>query len=236
MKRKIELCGRTVEYDLQRKKVKNINLRVKPDLSVCVSANSTVGLSVIESFLMSNAERIIAALDKFAAAAAEAGPPKSYVSGEIHQLFGKDHELFVERGRFDCVVWRGDQLILTVTDPSDTDKKRRTLDEWKAGLCADLIRELCEKVYPTFRAYGVPFPQLRFREMKSRWGSCRPERGILTFNTKLSDVPPEAIEYVVVHEFVHFLEPDHSRRFYDRLSSIMPDWKLRRDMLSRRTP
>ena len=67
--------------------------------------------------------------------------------------------------------------------------------------------------------------------MKSRWGSCNPGKGILTFNTQLMYAPPECIEYVVVHEFAHFLQPNHSALFYNEVAAVLPDWKDRRKKL-----
>ena len=67
--------------------------------------------------------------------------------------------------------------------------------------------------------------------MISRWGSCQPKRKILTFNIALLEAPLSCIEYVATHEFVHFLQPDHSRKFYQYLSMFMPDWKERKNEL-----
>lgn len=70
-------------------------------------------------------------------------------------------------------------------------------------------------------------PEIRFRRMKSRWGSCQPVRGVLTFNSALIHVPERCIEYVVLHELCHFIRPDHSPRFRVELDALMPDWRER---------
>ena len=90
---------------------------------------------------------------------------------------------------------------------------------------------LCEKIYPYFESIGIKHPQIRFKKMVSQWGNCYHKRSILTFNINLMYAPPECIEYVVAHEFVHFLQPNHSERFYRELEKIMPDWKERRKKL-----
>ena len=69
--------------------------------------------------------------------------------------------------------------------------------------------------------------------MISRWGSCQPKRNILTFNYQLIEAPMFCIEYVVTHEFTHFLYPNHSKLFYQQLSMFMPDWKDRKEVLER---
>ena len=67
--------------------------------------------------------------------------------------------------------------------------------------------------------------------MKSRWGSCTPKTGVLTFNTRLVYVPEQCAEYVVVHEFCHFLYPNHSGKFYAAVAALLPDWRSRREEL-----
>lgn len=95
----------------------------------------------------------------------------------------------------------------------------------------ELTHRLCEKIYPYFKKSGLKYPVIKFREMVSQWGNCYPERGFVTFSTNLRFAPAECIEYVVAHEFVHFLHPNHSVGFYEELAKIIPDWKKRRQKL-----
>ena len=67
--------------------------------------------------------------------------------------------------------------------------------------------------------------------MTSRWGSCQIKKNTITLNRRLIETPMECIEYVVVHEFTHFLQPNHSRKFYDLLAVFMPDWEERKNTL-----
>ncbi len=93
------------------------------------------------------------------------------------------------------------------------------------------MQELSRRWYPPFRELGVPWPQIRIRKMTSRWGSCHTARGIITYSTMLAERPEKAAEYVVVHEFAHFLVPNHSARFYETVASVMPDWRERKELL-----
>ena len=72
---------------------------------------------------------------------------------------------------------------------------------------------------------------IRIHPMKTRWGSCNFQKGTLNFNLYLIDQPRECIEYVVMHEFAHFLCPDHSHAFHALMTTLMPDWKERREKL-----
>lgn len=178
MQQSILLRNQIVIYDLQYKKVKNINLRIKHNGEICVSANKRVSQKVVNEFLLSKEDFIIRALEKC--------KNKSDVLPKIY---------FCE-------------------------------DEIQ-----NIILDLCEKVYPKFEKQGVKYPKIKFRKMVSRWGSCHTIKGILTFNTFLMYAPIECIEYVVLHEFTHFLQANHSDKFYKELEKVCPDWKTRKRKL-----
>ena len=91
---------------------------------------------------------------------------------------------------------------------------------------------MCKKAYPYFELRGIEYPEIKFKKMISRWGSCHSKRKILTFNINLMYARLECIEYVVLHEFTHFLVPNHSSKFYDELKKVCPDWKVLRKELN----
>lgn len=233
MLKTIILKGHKVTYDLVYKRVKNINLRIGRDASLSLSAPPHVSEAVIESFLLSKAEQILRALARCEALAKAAPKSLEYVDGEALRILGKSIPLRVVQGRRNAVESDGQTITLTVKDPADTALKERTVARWKRTYCEEIIRAECARVYPAFGALGIGFPILRFRSMKSRWGSCQPTKKILTFNVRLVEAPVECIEYVVTHEFVHFLEPNHSPRYYAHLTRMLPDWKRRKQILDR---
>ena len=171
MLRRIEQYN--ITYNLERKKVKNINLRIKADGSVHVSAHRLVPQAMIDSFVESRAALI---LRTQAQLLSKPAPRQHFAEDEIR----------------------------------------------------DVVLGLCKKVYPYYEKLGIAFPQIRFRKMVSQWGNCRAKEGILTFNTALIYVPLECIEYVVYHEFTHFLQQNHSKLFYAELEKVCPDWKVLR--------
>ncbi len=178
MTRTISLKGKIISYELEYKKVKNINIRIKSDCSVYVSASKRVSVREIEELLLEKADFILNAIEKF-------------------------------------------------------EKKNKKVQYFSEKEITEVITKICERVYPLYRARGISFPQLKFRKMVSKWGSCRPTQGILTFNKNLMYAPPECIEYVVHHEFTHFIQANHSKKFYEELAKTCPDWKTLREKLRR---
>ena len=233
MIKEIVLNGNRIEYDLQRKDVKNINLRIKADRTIFLSANSRVSQEVIEEFIESKSEYILKALAHYEELAKYAPKPKQYVDGETFRVLGHDRRLKVIEDKRNKVEYDESYITLTVKNPSDFTLKKKLIDRWLMSICKDTIQSLCDAIYPKFQKYGVAYPTIRYRNMVSRWGSCQPKRSILTFNYALVEAPISCIEYVVVHEFTHFLHPNHSKKFYQQLAMFMPDWEERKKILEK---
>lgn len=230
--RSIILNGRALHYELVRKSVKNVNLRIKPDGKVCVSASRAVPVAYVEDFMRSKADFIIRALDA-CESRVQRTSERRFVDGETVCVFGAPLVLSVSAGAENKARIDGGLILLSVKDPDDTELKRKTLTSFLDKLCKEEILSLCASVYPHFERLGVEFPQIRFRRMTSRWGSCIPKKRALTFNLRLVHATMDAIEYVVYHEFTHFLHPDHSKAFHARLSSFLPDADKRKKELNR---
>ena len=80
---------------------------------------------------------------------------------------------------------------------------------------------------------GVQVERFFVRQMKTRWGSCTPRTRSIRLNTDLAKKPRECLEYVIVHEMTHLLEPTHNRRFISLMDRFMPRWQFYRDELNR---
>ena len=87
-------------------------------------------------------------------------------------------------------------------------------------------------VYPAFAGVlgGQP-PQLQVRDMTSRWGVCNMEKKRITLASRLALQPRAAVEYVIVHEYCHFVHPNHQKEFWALVEQFLPDWKARRALL-----
>lgn len=233
MIREITLKGKTVKYELVRKNVKNINLRIKPNLMLYISANDSVSDEYISEFILSKTDIILKALNHYEELARYVPKPKEYVDGESIVMFGHNLRLKVSEGKKNSVSSDYSYVFLTVANINDYELKKKTIDKWIKKEFVNKVTEICKSVYPVFEKYGVDFPEIRVRNMVSRWGSCQPKRKIITFSISLHEAPISCIEYVAVHEFTHFMHPNHSKAFYQQLEVFMPDWKQRKAILEK---
>lgn len=231
MLRTVEADGNAISYTLERKPVKNINLRIRPDNCVYVSAPKDVATKMVDAFVVEKSAYILRALKKFKDKNRESTLENNFVNGETVKFLGRNLRLKVKNASRSKVESDESYVTLYVKDVQDTDLKKRVLETWLRKKCKDEITAICKKVYPQVKKYGIAFPEIQFREMVSRWGSCSPKKGFVTFNTALIAMPVSCIEYVVTHEFTHFLYPNHSKKFYQQLATFMPDWEERKKRL-----
>ena len=231
MLRTVEADGNAISYTLERKPVKNINLRIRADQSVYVSAPKDVNAKMVDAFVVEKSAYILRALKKFKDKNRDAASEHSFVNGETVKFLGRNLRLKVKNASRSKVESDESYVTLYVKDVQDADLKKRVLETWLRKKCKDEITAICKKVYPQVKKYGVAFPEIQLREMVSRWGSCSPKKGFVTFNTALIAMPVSCIEYVVTHEFTHFLYPNHSKKFYQQLATFMPDWEERKKRL-----
>ncbi len=238
MKTKVTTCeivldGEIVSYTFTRKPVKNINMRIRPDSGLSVSAPFSVPMQQIEDVLRQNRLKILHALHQYAQQKRDQVQqyPTEYKNGETVLYLGKHYTLQVAYSRTEGVKLERECLMLLTHDPNDAARRKRIFDTWWNDTCSKAVCNLCRAVYPIFAAHGVKFPMIRFRAMVSQWGNCRPERGVLTFNTRLLAAPLRCMEYVVIHEFTHFLYPNHSSAFYHFIAEELPDWKKLQETL-----
>ena len=233
MLRTVETDGNAISYTLERKSVKNINLRIRADQCVYVSAPKDVAAKMVDAFVVEKSAYILRALKKFKDRNRESTLENNFVNGETVKFLGRNLRLKVKNASRSKVESDESYVTLYVKDVQDADLKKRVLETWLRKKCKDEITAICKKVYPQVKKYGVAFPEIQLREMVSRWGSCSPKKGFMTFNTALIAMPVSCIEYVVTHEFTHFLYPNHSKKFYQQLATFMPDWEERKKRLER---
>lgn len=103
--------------------------------------------------------------------------------------------------------------------------------EFTDAQCLAEFNRVSDMIYPLFAAVLPQKPLIKARLMKSRWGVCHIAGRYITLNKQLMLRPVEALEYVVMHEYVHFLHPNHQKGFHREMARLMPDYKARRALL-----
>ena len=231
--REVLVGGQKIVFRLERKPVKNLNLRVRMDGRVFVSASRTVSCAEIDRFVRSRAKYVFAALQKFKNTVRVNPQPKKFVSGETFYILGRSLRLKVSCAENDSIASDEAYIYLAVRNPTDCGTKSRIVRRFMDQRCKAVFAEVMDGLYPIVGKYGVKRPVMKIRALSSRWGSCLVRKGIVTLNRRLLAAPKCCVEYVILHELCHFIHPNHSVKFYALLSALMPDWKERKKLLNR---
>ena len=231
LQRTIRLQGKDYPYEFERKRIRNLNLRIRNDGSIYVSAPMRVSDREVERFLVSKEQFILKSISK-CRTRPEKRDPGVVSSGCTVRIFGQDKTVMLMTGRNKAEMI-GDIIVVYAKDINDEVLVNKVYNKWRCDLLARKVLEFCSEVQPEFVKMGAKPPlKIRFRTMKSRWGSCIPAKGMITFSYNLSSAPEDCIRYVVIHEYAHLLVPNHSDRFYRYVAVLCPDWREKRRALN----
>lgn len=211
-----------LQADVVRKDIKHVHLGVyPPDGQVRISAPSSMALDTIRLYAITRLEWIRCQQRKMRAQDREA--PREYLDRESHYLRGKRYLLkIVEADAAPSVKLHHNRIELHVRPGSDTSKRHTVLEGWYRDHLRAEVPALLEKWQPIL---GVQPNRVLVQRMKTKWGSCNPSSGIIRLNTDLARKPSVCLEYIVVHELVHLLEPSHNSRFQSLMDQAMPHWR-----------
>jgi predicted metal-dependent hydrolase len=220
----------TLAVDVVLKDIKNVHLSVHPPTGrVRLAAPRRMSPDRIRVFAISKLGWIKRQQQKLREQERE--PAREYLNRESHYVWGKRYLLaVVEQDAAPEVELKHGKMLLRVRPGSGEEKKRDIMDEWYRGPVKTTVPPLIEKWE---RLLGVRLSGFTVRKMKTKWGSCSPGRKTIRLNTELAKKPLECLEYILVHEMVHLLEPTHNGRFVVLMDKFMPKWQFYREALNR---
>jgi predicted metal-dependent hydrolase len=219
-----------MEVDVAFKNIKNVHLSVHPPTGrVRISAPSRMSLETIRAFAISKLGWIKQQQKKLQEQDRES--PREYINRESHYVWGKRYLLKVsERNKAPSVELKHSQMLLWIRPGTNGIRRHAILEKWYRDQLKKAVPPLVAKWEPLL---GVKVKRFFIQRMKTKWGSCNPGAGHIRLNTELAKKPPECLEYIVVHEMAHLLEPTHNARFRAMMDRLMPKWKFYLDQLNR---
>ena len=219
-----------MEVDVVFKDIKNIHLSVYPPAGkVRVAAPLRMNLDTIRVFTISKLDWIKKQQRKFREQKRET--PREYLERESHYLWGKRYLMnIVEQDAAPRVELEHHRILLFVRPGADEARRQEIVDSWYRNQLKIVVSPLIRKWEQRLE---VRMCRLFVRKMKTRWGSCNPSSKSIRLNTDLAKKPKSCLEYIVVHELAHLIEPTHNPRFVAILDHFMPKWRFYREQLNR---
>lgn len=218
-----------ISITVSRKDIKNVHLSVHPpEGRVTLAAPANTRLEVARAYAISKLGWIRDQQQKLEAQARET--PRQFVGRESHYVWGRRYLLEVSyQDAKPSVVQDHKRIKLTVRPGSDAQTRAEVMHEWQKRQMHQVVPALIEKWE---RKLGVTVARYFLQRMKTKWGSCNHQAGNIRLNTELVKKPKDLVEYVIAHEMVHLIEPNHGERFVSILSHHYPTWREARAELN----
>jgi predicted metal-dependent hydrolase len=216
--------------DVVQKDIKNVHLSVHPPNGrVRIAAPLRMSMNTIRVFAISKLDWIKEQQRKLREQERE--PVREYLDRESHYVWGKRYLLeVVEADQAPAVELKHNKLLLHVRPGTGDDRRETIVETWYREQVRGEAPDLIAKWEPLM---DVSVTRFFVQRMKTRWGSCNPRTHSIRLNTDLAKKPRECLEYIVVHEMLHLLEPTHNARFVALMDRFMPRWHFHREMLNR---
>lgn len=218
-----------VVISLMRKDVKHVHLTVHPPTGrVTLVAPRTTRTDVARAYAISKLGWIRDQRLKLKAQAREA--PRQFVERESHYLWGRRYLLSItEVDAKPLVKVAPRRLTLQVRPGSSIQRRAEVMHEWHKSQLHAVLPGLINKWEARL---GVRVAGYFLQRMKTKWGSCNPVTAHIRLNTELVKKPKDLLEYVLVHEMAHIIEPTHGQRFVEILELHYPSWREARAELN----
>lgn len=214
---------------LTRKDVKHVHLSVHPPTGrVTLVAPNGTRSEVARAYAISKLGWIRDEQAKMRGQARDTA--RQFVERESHYLWGRRYLLTVREEDAKPYIRLSHRAItLTVRPGSSGAKRAAVMHEWHMSLMHEAAQELIARWAPKL---GVDVAGYFLQRMKTKWGSCNHRARTIRLNTELVKKPKDLLEYVVVHEMLHLIEPTHSERFIELMSKHCPAWREARAELN----
>ncbi|WP_455542513.1 M48 family metallopeptidase [Intestinibacter sp.] len=220
-----------LDVDVVYRKKKNISIKVIPKDKIQIIAPKKVSRNVIEKVIKSNSEWITSKLDKFRNID-ENFIKRDYVDNEIYYYMGKPYNLKIikdknlenKNNKNYNYISIEDNNIEIRTNNWEKDYLQQSLKRWYKLKSEEIIMDRIDFLRKKSNDFKKIEPNLvKIKEQKKIWGSCNVSKTIY-INSKISMLPVEAIDYIIIHEFCHINHMNHSKDFYMEVEKIMPNY------------
>ena len=218
-----------IAVDVVLKDIKNVHLSVHPPSGrVRIAAPEHMNLDTIRVFAVSKFAWIQKQQKKLREQERETC--REYLDRESHYVWGKRYLLrVVEADGTPAVELKARSMILSVRPGAGADARGAIVSKWYREQLKTAIPDLLAKWEPIL---GVNARRVFVQKMKTKWGTCNPDRRSIRLNTDLAKKPSPYLEYILVHELTHLLEKTHNDRFTSLMDQFMPQWRQYRELLN----
>ncbi len=212
-----------IKYSKKRKK--SIALSINNNCEVIVKAPMHVSSQQIDDFVKSKSRWLNTKIKLI---------KNSQLPKNTCLYLGKKYQVEQLFGYSESIEIIENKIIIKNPRINNQFSANTTLSLWLKKQAIEYVETRSLELFEIFNVYGLSTPKIGFKKTKSRWGECRSD-GVINFNYSLIKTASECIDYVIIHEFCHLIEPNHGKKFYALLNKHLPDWKTYKKQLNQYT-
>jgi len=218
-----------LSVDVVFKDIKNVHLSVHPPTGrVRISAPERMAVDAVRMYAISKLGWIKKQQKKLRAQQRE--EPREYLERESHYLWGERYLLHITEGEKPAQAIPAHRaIILNVPEEASPAKRQQVLEDWYRAELRAAAEPLVAKWE---KRLGVSVERAFIQKMKTKWGSSNPRARNIRLNLELVKKPPQCLDYVILHEILHFLVPDHGENFVALMDHHLPQWRAVRQTLN----
>lgn len=230
MEYSLQTCRGLLPVEITFKDVKSLRLKVFPGSKIKLSVPLNTPEDFIINFLNQKLMWINKQLNVFSQTAA-VEKEQAIKTGTSTRILGRQLSIKIILAARKRIV-RDDRWLLIYTTETDNQENidKQFFNWWQKHSKQYFLSQL-EKMFPIVQKYGVEMPDLRVKQMQTLWGSCSRKHHTINLNFYLFKAPVACVEYVILHELLHFIYPKHNDEFYATMTVLMPDWQERKRLL-----
>jgi len=216
----IEFGSRHIAFKVEYADRKSLGITVTSDLDILVRAPQDTPIELIREKIRKKAPWIIKQQSFFLSFHPKI-PARKYVGGETHLYLGRQYRLKINYNQNESVKLKAGFIEVAL---SDKIRAKPLVLDWYLQNARIKFKSIAQPHIEKFKLLNVEPTSIVLRDMSTRWGSCTPQ-GKIILNPELIKAPKGCIEYVIIHELCHLVHHDHTQRFIDLQSKVMPDWE-----------
>ena len=225
----VMIKGTVYPVKVSQKKMKQVRLKVFPSEEIRLSVPLDTPEKWIEDYLRDKTPWIEEKLDLFVQTKA-IEKEEHFSSGTSTRILGRQLMVQVVQSNKKQVIDE-DGILKVLTFETDQQRIDSQVNNWWQQSSRRYFQEVVEQLYPIIGKHGIEKPKVCVKKMSTLWGSCSRKNATVNLNFYLYKASAPCVEYVVLHELIHFLYPHHNKDFYDLLTVHMPDWRERKKQL-----
>ncbi|MCO4782341.1 MAG: M48 family metallopeptidase [Candidatus Cloacimonetes bacterium] len=221
-----------IRFEIIYSKRRTFGIKVSGDGSVIARSPNNVDETEVITFVKNHSKWILKQRRLLIESRSDKVFTQSYEQGQLHRYLGNEYILKVSFSKRRGVNLFEKSLIVKTPKPDESKDVERTLRAFYKAQAQQILPQMIEKSWSKFKHFNLDPPEYKYRFLKRKWGTCRID-GLITLNLELMKEDMDCIEYVIIHEMCHLLVPNHSKKFYDLMDTMLENHRDIEDRLDK---